>query len=53
VNLLPGALEVRVVKRENSAKVKVKTKDGLFTFKSKPEEVDQMVKGLKVDVVEF
>jgi hypothetical protein len=53
VKLIPDALEVRVVKREELAKVKVKTAEGLYTFKTTPDEADEIVKGVKVDVVEL
>ncbi len=51
--LLGEAVEVRVVKKEESAKVKVRTKKGLYTFKTTGDEADTLVKGLKIPVVEF
>ena len=51
--LLKDAVEVRVVKTETTAKVKVRTKKGLHTFKTTPDEAEALVKGLKVPVVEF
>jgi hypothetical protein len=51
--LLKDAVEVRVVKTETTAKVKVRTKKGLYTFKTTPDEAEALVKGLKVPVVEF
>jgi hypothetical protein len=51
--LLSVAVEVRVVRDEEQAKLKVRTKKGLYTFKTTGDEADTMVKGLKVPVVEF
>ena len=51
--LLVGATEVRVVKAGDSAKVKLRTREALFTFKTTAEEADSMVKGIKVPVQEF
>ena len=51
--LLEGATEVRVVKTGDSAKVKLRTREALFTFKTTAEEADSMVKGIKVPVQEF
>ena len=52
-NLLKVALEVRVVRKEDSAKVKVRTKKGLYTFKTTGTEADALVKGVKAAIVEF
>jgi hypothetical protein len=51
--LLEGADEIRVTRRGDDAKVKARTKSGLFTFKTSSEEADSLVKGTKVPVVEF
>ena len=51
--LLKEAVEVRVVRRDESAKVKVRTKSGLHTFKTTRAEADTLVKGLKVPIVEL
>ena len=51
--LLENAAEVRVARRGDEAKVKVRTDDILYTFKTTTEEADAMVKGLKAPVVEF
>ena len=51
--LLEAATEVRVFRRGDDAKVKLRTKDALYTFKTSSEEADEIIKGLKVDVVEF
>ncbi len=51
--LLQSATLVRVVKRGDQAKVKARTKDLLYTFKTTSEEADAMAKGLKVTVEEY
>ena len=51
--LLAQAFEVRVVRAEDSAKVKLRTKKGLFTFKATKAEADALTKGTKVPVVEI
>ena len=51
--MMENASEIRVSRRGDSAKVKLRTKDGLFTLRTTTEEADSMVKGTKVPVVEF
>ena len=51
--LLASATEVRIARRGDGAKVKLRTKEGLFTFKTTGEDADALVKGTKVPVVEF
>ncbi len=51
--LLETAIGLRVVKKGETAKVKVKTRQGLFTFKTTVDEADSLVKGAKVPVEEF
>jgi hypothetical protein len=51
--LFEDATEIRVSRRGDNAKVKLRTKEGLFTFKTTTEEADSMVKGAKAPVVEF
>ncbi|MDA4123862.1 MAG: hypothetical protein OK438_00235 [Thaumarchaeota archaeon] len=50
--VLESAQEVRVVKAGDGAKVKLRTKDTLYTFKTTSEEADSLVKSTKVPVVE-
>ena len=50
---LPAATELRVSKMGDSAKVKLRTKEALYTFKTTGEEADSLVKGAKVPVQEF
>ncbi len=51
--LLQSATLVRVVKKGYQAKVKARTKDLLYTFKTTSDEADAMTKGLKVTVEEY
>lgn len=51
--LLDEASEVRVKREEETAKVKLRTPRGLYTFKTTSEEADALVKGLKVEVLEL
>jgi hypothetical protein len=51
--LLERATEVRVVRSEESAKVKLRTKDALYTFKMTTEDADALVKATKIPVVEL
>ena len=51
--MMEGATEIRVSRHGDSAKVKLRTKEGLFTLKTTTEEADAMVKGAKVPVLEF
>jgi len=51
--LLESALEVRVSRQGENAKVKLKTDKGLFTFKTTSDEADLLIKGTKVPVTEF
>jgi hypothetical protein len=50
--LLERAAEIRVVRSGDDAKVKLRTKEGLFTFKTTSEEADALVKGTKTPIVE-
>jgi hypothetical protein len=51
--LLPSATEIRVVKDGESAKVKLRTRDRLYTFVTKEAEVESLTKGTKVPIVEI
>jgi hypothetical protein len=51
--LLPSATEVRVVRSDDSAKIKLRTEGWLYTFRTTGAEADALVKGLKIPVVEF
>ena len=51
--LLEVATEVRVSRHGDEAKVKLRLKDALYTFKTTTEDADALVKGTKTPVVEF
>jgi hypothetical protein len=51
--LLNSATEVRVTRKGDDAKIKLRTKEALYTFKTTGAEADALVKGLKTPVVEF
>ncbi|HXW95209.1 MAG TPA: hypothetical protein VEJ19_05845 [Nitrososphaerales archaeon] len=53
LKLLGSATEVRVSRYGDKAKVKLRLKDGLYTFKTTSVEADSLTKGLKTPVVEF
>lgn len=51
--LLESATEVRVSRKGDEAKVKLRTKEALYTFKTTGADADALIKGLKTPVVEF
>jgi hypothetical protein len=51
--LLEQATEIRVSRHGDEAKVKLRTRDVLYTFKTTSEEADALVKGVKTPVAEF
>ena len=51
--LLDSATEVRITRHGDEAKIKLRTKEALYTFKTSGAEVDSLIKGLKTPVVEF
>ena len=51
--LLKNAAEVRVTRNGKDAKIKLRTKEALYTFKTTSADVDSLIKGLKTPVVEF
>ncbi len=51
--LIEAATEVRVSRRGDAAKVKLRTKGVLYTFRTTSEEADSLVKGVKAPVVEY
>ncbi len=51
--ILPNAEEIRVVRKGDTAKVKLRTKAALYTFKTTGDEVDALIKGAKSPVVEL
>jgi len=53
MRLLAQATEVRIVRAGESAKVKLRTRDILYTFKTTSEDADSLTKGAKVPVQEL
>jgi len=51
--LLETATEVRVSRNGDQAKVKARTSEALYTFKTSGSDADALVKGIKAPVVEF
>jgi len=51
--LLGSTEEVRVIRSGDEAKVKLRTKAGLVTFKTTSADADALLKGTKASVVEF
>lgn len=51
--LMESATEIRVSRQGEDAKVKLRTKDALYTFKTTSADADALLKGTKVPVVEF
>ena len=53
--LLPSATEIRVVKggEGERAKIKLRTKNQLYTFITAESDVEGLTKGTKTPVVEF
>jgi hypothetical protein len=51
--LLPSATEIRVLRKGDSTKIKIRTTDQLYTYKTKEGEVDALIKGVKAPLVEF
>lgn len=50
--VVQSATEVRVVRNGDDAKIKLRTKTALYTYKTTSEEADSLVKSVKVPVVE-
>lgn len=51
--LLETATEIRVTRQGEQAKVKLRTRDSLLTFKTTTADADALIKGTKTPVVEF
>jgi len=51
--LLESATEVRVVRHGDEAKVKLRTRGALYTFKTTLGDADSLIKGIKAPVIEF
>ncbi|HXW37122.1 MAG TPA: hypothetical protein VEJ36_04385 [Nitrososphaerales archaeon] len=51
--LLSSALEVRILADDESAKIKLRTKDRLVTYKTTTEEAESLTKDLKIPIIEL
>ena len=51
--LLEEAVEVRVKRDGETAKVKLRTPTQLYTFKTSSVEADSLTKGVKAEILEF
>jgi hypothetical protein len=51
--LLPKATEIRVLRNGDSTKVKLRTADQLYTYKTKEADVETLTKGTKLPLVEY
>jgi hypothetical protein len=51
--LLESATEIRIARAGDKAKVKLRTRELLYTFSTTSEEADALIKGTKAPVVEF
>jgi hypothetical protein len=53
-SLMSKAIELRVVRKDNAVKLKLRTPDYLYTFKTNEDEADDLIKNAKeLEVVEF
>lgn len=52
--LMPRAVELRVVRNKETVKLKLRTPDVLYTFKTNEEEAEDLIKSAKeIEIVEF
>ena len=51
--LLEKAEEIRVVRNGDSSKLKLRTADRLYTFKTTEDKIDSLIKGTKTPIVEL
>lgn len=53
-SLLEKATEIRVVEgKDDSVKLKMRTRKGLFTYVTNREEATALTKGLKTPIIDF
>jgi hypothetical protein len=53
-SLMSKAIELRVVQKDNAVKLKLRTPDYLYTFKTNEDEADDLIKNAKeLEIVEF
>jgi hypothetical protein len=51
--LLAQATEIRIVRSGDNAKVKLRTRGTLYTFKTTSDDADSLTKGVKVPIQEL
>jgi 3-oxoacyl-[acyl-carrier-protein] synthase III len=51
--ILESATEIRVHREGEEAKLKLRTKEALYTFKTTAADADSLTKGIKTPIVEF
>jgi hypothetical protein len=52
--LMPRAVELRVVREKESVKLKLRTPDVLYTFRTNGEEAEDIIKSTKeIEVIEY
>jgi hypothetical protein len=52
--LIPTAVELRVVRQKEFVKLKLRTPEVLYTFKTNEDEADEIIKNAKeIEVVDF
>jgi len=52
--LLPRAQQLRVVRLDDSVKIKLRTPDYLYTYKTNPDEADDIIKSAKnIEVIDY
>ncbi len=52
--LMPRAVELRVVREKESVKLKLRTPDVLYTFRTNGEEAEDLIKSAKeIEVIEY
>ena len=51
--MLSSAKEIRIVRAADGVKVKIRGDDYLYTLKTTKEEAEALIKGAKVDIIEY
>ena len=51
--ILEKASECRVIRHSESVKIKLRTPKILYTFVTKPEQADKLLKDIKIKLVEY
>ena len=51
--MLSSAKEIRIVRAADGVKVKIRSDDYLYTLKTTEEEAEALIKGAKVDIIEY